>query len=49
MDTVIREMNRQDAPQVLEMMRVFYASEAVLSNGSEEIFQTDISEKYLKK
>ena len=42
MDTVIREMNRQDAPQVLEMMRVFYASEAVLSNGSEEIFQADI-------
>lgn len=42
MDTVIREMNRQDAPQVLEMMRIFYASEAVLSNGSEEIFQADI-------
>lgn len=42
MDTVIREMTRQDAPQVLEMMRVFYASEAVLSNGSEEIFRADI-------
>lgn len=42
MDTIIREMTPKDAPQVLEMMRVFYASEAVLSNGSEEIFRADI-------
>ena len=39
---MIRLMNRQDKPVVLEMMRVFYASEAVLSNGSEEIFLSDI-------
>ena len=39
---MIRLMNRQDKPVVLEMMRVFYASEAVLSNGSEEIFVSDI-------
>lgn len=39
---MIRLMNRQDKPVVLEMMRVFYASEAVLSNGSEEIFISDI-------
>lgn len=30
--------------QVLEMMRVFYSSEAVMTNGSEEIFNCDISE-----
>ena len=35
-------MTKADAPAVLEMMRVFYASPAVLSNGSEEIFQADV-------
>ena len=35
-------MQAQDKPQILEMMRVFYASEAVFTNGSEEIFQADI-------
>ena len=39
---MIRLMTRQDKDAVLEMMRVFYASEAVLSNGSEEIFLSDI-------
>lgn len=38
----IRKMTQQDADEILEMMRVFYASPAVLSNGSEEIFQNDI-------
>ena len=42
MGSTIRMMTRQDKPAVLEMMRVFYASPAVLSNGSEEIFQADI-------
>ena len=37
----IRNMTRADRDAVLEMMRVFYASEAVLSNGSEEIFSAD--------
>lgn len=41
---MIRRMNAQDGAQVLEMMRVFYASPAVLSNGSEEIFQNDVAE-----
>lgn len=41
---MIRMMTAQDAPAVLEMMRVFYASPAVLSNGSEEIFQNDVAE-----
>ncbi|MBQ7943809.1 MAG: GNAT family N-acetyltransferase [Lachnospiraceae bacterium] len=35
-------MTQEHAKQVLEMMRVFYASPAVLSNGSDEIFQSDI-------
>lgn len=39
---MIRLMNREDKTSVLDMMRVFYASEAVLSNGSEEIFVSDI-------
>lgn len=42
MSTHIRRMERRDAECVLEMMRVFYASPAVLSNGSEEIFRADV-------
>ena len=38
---MIRKMTAADKSIVLEMMRVFYASEAVLSNGSEEIFEQD--------
>lgn len=39
---MIRSMVAADRESVLEMMRVFYASPAVLSNGSEEIFEKDI-------
>ena len=39
---MIRLMRAEDKACVLEMMRVFYASPAVLSNGSEEIFLNDI-------
>lgn len=42
MDTTIRSMEKKDKTQVIEMMRVFYASTAVLSNGSEEIFEADV-------
>ena len=35
-------MEEQDRHQILEMMRIFYASEAVFTNGSEDIFNTDI-------
>ena len=42
MTSVIRPMTSEDKLAVLEMMRVFYASPAVLSNGSEEIFNNDI-------
>ena len=40
----LRHMEERDRAQVLDMMRVFYSSEAVLTNGSEEIFSSDISE-----
>lgn len=39
----IRAMTHEDTEQILEMMRVFYTSPAVLSNGSEEIFRNDIA------
>ena len=32
-------MTREDKIAVIDMMRVFYASDAVMTNGSEEIFQ----------
>lgn len=41
---IMRDMRRGDRREVLEMMREFYSSEAVLSNGSDEIFNNDISE-----
>ena len=43
MQSAIRGMEEKDRNQVLEMMRVFYASPAVLSNGSEEIFEADFA------
>lgn len=42
MSTIIRNMVKADTNDVLEMMRTFYSSPAVLSNGSEEIFHNDI-------
>lgn len=39
---MIRKMEARDKEAVLAMMRIFYASDAVLTNGSEEIFQKDI-------
>lgn len=41
MNTTIRLMKLQDKFDVTEMMRVFYASDAVLTNGSDEIFEAD--------
>ena len=38
----ICRMTEEHAEEVLEMMRVFYASPAVHTDGSEEIFQKDI-------
>lgn len=42
MSSTIRAMEEKDRSAVIEMMRGFYASPAVLSNGSEEIFKADI-------
>jgi len=41
MDFNIRNMEKKDKKQVVGMMRVFYASSAVLTDGSEEIFEAD--------
>jgi len=43
MNTTIRAMKETDRAQILTMMRVFYASPAVLSNGSEAIFEADFN------
>ncbi len=37
----IRKMNKNDRESVIGMMRVFYASDAVSTNGSDEIFEND--------
>ena len=42
MNNTIRIMTQKDKSAVLEMMRVFYTSPAVFTNGSEEIFLSDI-------
>ena len=42
MPITIRTMEARDRNGVLDMMRLFYASPAVWSNGSEEIFLADI-------
>ncbi len=42
MNPIIRPMTRNDKETVIEMMRVFYSSAAVHTNGSEEIFENDV-------
>ena len=42
MDIVIRKMEKTDEEAVIAMMRDFYSSPAVSTNGSEEIFRNDI-------
>ncbi|MBR3994345.1 MAG: GNAT family N-acetyltransferase [Clostridia bacterium] len=42
MNSKIRVMTAEDKTTVIEMMREFYASPAVFSNGSDEIFLNDI-------
>ena len=41
---IIRRMTKADRETVIEMMRGFYASAAVITNGSEEIFAADVDE-----
>lgn len=38
----IEDMRQEHSKEVIDMMRTFYASPAVLTNGSEEIFQNDV-------
>ena len=40
---MIKPMLSEHKETVFDMMRIFYASPAVLSNGSEEIFNNDIN------
>lgn len=35
-------MEEKHRKSILDMMRVFYASPAVLTNGSEEIFEAEV-------
>lgn len=42
MNIDIRKIQNEDKPKVLEMMRCFYSSNAVFTDGSEEIFNADI-------
>lgn len=42
MQSMIRNIQERDREQVLSMMRTFYASDAVWSNGSDEIFAADV-------
>lgn len=42
MNTKIRLMKRSDTDSVFKMMKTFYSSPAVCTNGSDEIFYNDI-------
>lgn len=37
-----RKMTAADAPTVIDMMRTFYASPALITHGSEEIFRNNV-------
>lgn len=41
---LIRKMEERDRSEVIEMMRVFYSSDAVHTDGSDDIFSRDVSE-----
>ena len=46
MDNIIfRQMNKNDRADVLDMMRTFYHSPALFTNGSEEIFQANFGKE----
>ena len=42
MSTTIRIMTIDDKEEIINMMRVFYTSPAVLSDGTEEIYANDV-------
>lgn len=39
---IIQEMKKEHTDEVFQMMKVFYSSPAVSTNGSDEIFMSDI-------
>ncbi len=41
MDFEIRQMHINDKKEIIAMMKTFYSSDAVFTNGSEEIFEND--------
>ena len=43
MKNKIRYMEEKDRQHILEMMRIFYSSDAVFTNGSEEIYNNDVT------
>ena len=43
MNIDIRKMTESDRKAVVDMMRTFYHSPAVFTNGSEEIYQNDVT------
>ena len=43
MSTIIRKMTESDRQTVVDMMRTFYHSPAVWTNGSEEIYHNDVT------
>lgn len=43
MENKIRYMEEKDRQAVVEMMRTFYSSDAVFTNGSEDIFNADVT------
>ena len=46
---MIRPMMAKDTDCVLEMMQVFYASPAVFTNGSDNIFLSDIAQHFSER
>ena len=42
MDILYRKISQNDTDEVLNMMRVFYVSDALYTNGSEDIFRANI-------
>ena len=41
MELKVRKFEKQDKSEILSMMKEFYNSDAVITNGSYEIYQTD--------
>ena len=41
---IIRSMRKEDSNEVLEMMKVFYASPALISDPSEDVMKRDIAD-----